>query len=94
MFFKSLCKGNANREKSKMNLFIFYSEMQLSLCKGNANMLKKELFSFIFIKIVILAKRRWRHSPLYILFKILFSFINIVASAAIAARGMNEKYIR
>jgi len=30
----ALHKGNANREQSKMNKFIFYAEMPLTLCKG------------------------------------------------------------
>ena len=41
----SLCKDNANRRQNKMNLFIFYAEMQLILSKDHANRRQNTILS-------------------------------------------------
>lgn len=44
-----LCKDSANREENKMNIFIFYPEMQPILSKDSANRIqyKANLLDFI-----------------------------------------------
>ena len=64
-----MCKGSANREKNKINLFIFYSEMKPTFCKGSANREKNKIkipfcFIFRFINATFAEDRLYYHGKL------------------------------